>query len=120
MLWQGYVELLLTGHFQRIWSFYFYLDKKSMENLPLFKGRNINYPENIVKARETSMIKVGEIVGLSAPMNITGRPTYLSNEKESLIFVAVDIEGGHDLPLESNSLLEQLYSVIKAVKFWCK
>ena len=36
-----------------------------------------------------------------------------------LIVAASDIEGGHDLPLESNYILEQLHIVIKAVKFWC-
>ena len=49
-------------------------------------------------------------------MNKIGRPTYLNNDKESLIVAASEIEGGHDLPLDSNYLLENLQRVIKAVK----
>ena len=52
-------------------------------------------------------------------MNNIGRPNYLSNDKDSLIVVASDIEGDHVLPLDSNYLLDQLQHVIKAVKFWC-
>ena len=52
-------------------------------------------------------------------MHKIGCPTYLSNDKESLIVSATEIEGGHGLPLDSNSLLDQLQCVIKAVKCWC-
>ena len=47
------------------------------------------------------------------------RPTYLSNDKYSLIVAAANIEGGHGLPLDHNYILDQLQLVIKAVKFWC-
>ena len=57
-----------------------------------------------------------EILGLYAPMNKIGRPTYLSNYKEYLIFSDADIEGGHGLPLDSNYTLEKLHHFIKAVK----
>ena len=59
-----------------------------------------------------------EILGLSAPMNKIGHPTYLSNAKESLIVAAADIEGGHGLTMDSNYLLELLQRVIKTVKCW--
>ena len=52
-------------------------------------------------------------------MNKIGHPTYLSNDKESLIVAAAEIEGGHGLPLDSNSILDQLKHLIKAVKWWC-
>ena len=93
---------------------------KNLWNIsPLFKCSNINYLKNIVDTRETLKVKVREIVGLSAPMNKIGRPTYLSNDMESLIVVAAEIEGGHGLPLESNFILGQLQCVIKAVKLLC-
>ena len=37
-------------------------------------------------------------------MNKIGLPTYLSNDKESLIVADADIEGGHGLTLNSNSI----------------
>ena len=43
--------------------------------------------------------------GLSAPMNEICRPNYLSNDRESLIVAAADIEGGRGIPLDSNYLL---------------
>ena len=52
-------------------------------------------------------------------MNKIGLPNYLSNDKESLIVASDDIEGGHGLHLDSNSILDQLHCVIKAVKFCC-
>ena len=52
-------------------------------------------------------------------MNKIGRPTYLSNEKESLTVVAADIEGAHVLTMDSNYLLYLLQRVIKAVNCWC-
>ena len=52
-------------------------------------------------------------------MNKIGRPTYLSNENESLIVAAADMEGDHVLLVDINFLLEQLQHVIKAIKFWC-
>ena len=52
-------------------------------------------------------------------MNKIGRPTYHSKDKESLIFAAADIEGGHRLPLYSDYILEHFKHVIKTVKFWC-
>ena len=36
-------------------------------------------------------------------MNKTGRPNYLSNDKEDLIVAASDIEVVHGLPLDNNS-----------------
>ena len=86
---------------------------------PLFKFSNINYQKNIVEARETSRIKVREFLGLSAPINKIGLPTYRSNEKEYLIVAAAEIEGGRGLPLESNSIFKQLQRIIKAAKCWC-
>ena len=41
-------------------------------------------------------------------MNKIGRPTYLINEKESLIVADADIEGGIGLPLDSNYILRKL------------
>ena len=52
-------------------------------------------------------------------MNKIVLPTYLSNEKEYLIVAAVDIERVHELPLDSNYLLEKLQRTIKTVKLWC-
>ena len=72
-----------------------------------------------VEAREKYQGKVRYIVGLSATMNKVGRPTYLSNDKESLIVSYHDIEGGSGLPLDINSPSEQLQLVTKAVKFLC-
>ena len=51
-------------------------------------------------------------------MNKVDIPTYLSNNKESLIVATTDIQGGHGPPLDSNSILEQLQRVIKAFKCW--
>ena len=56
--------------------------------------------------RKTSMVNFREIVGLSEPMNKICHPTYLGNDKENLVVVDADIEGGHGLPLESNYILE--------------
>ena len=50
-------------------------------------------------------------------MNKASLPTYLSNDKESLIDSYDEIEGGHGLPLDSNCLLEQFQRVINAVLF---
>ena len=50
-------------------------------------------------------------------MNKIGHPNYLSNDKESLIFTAADIEGGHEPHLGINSIFEQLHRSIKAIKF---
>ena len=52
-------------------------------------------------------------------MNIIGWPVCLSNDKGYLIVAAAEIEGGHVLPLDSNYILEQFKSTIKAVNFWC-
>ena len=52
-------------------------------------------------------------------MNKICLPNYLINDKEYLIVAADEIEGYHGLPLDSNSILELLQRVIKAVKFWC-
>ena len=86
---------------------------------PLFKFSNINDPENRVETRYKSRVEVREIVGLYAPMNKIGRPTYLINDKEYLIVAAAKIEGGHGLPLDSNYILGKLYHIIMAVKCWC-
>ena len=50
-------------------------------------------------------------------MNKIGCPTYLSNEKKSLIASPADIESDNGLPLDSNYFLGQLKNVIKAVNF---
>ena len=52
-------------------------------------------------------------------MNKIDLPTYLSNDKESLIVSAVEIEGGRGIPLDINSLLGQFQRVIKSAKLWC-
>ena len=83
----------------------------------LLKCINVNYLKNRVEARETSRGKVRSIVGLSAPMNKSGFPNYLGNDKEYWIYSYDEIEGGHGLPLDSNYLLEQLQHVINDVLF---
>ena len=85
----------------------FILEKNSTgrSTPPVLKCSNIYDLKNIVEVRETSRVVVREIIGLSAPMNKIGRPTYLSNDKESLIFAAADIKGGHGLPLDGNYIL---------------
>ena len=75
--------------------------------------------EKIVEAIETSRGEVREILGLLATMNKIVQPTYLSNDKESLIVAAYDIECGHGPRLGVNYILEQLQCVIKTVKRWC-
>ena len=52
-------------------------------------------------------------------MNKIGRPTYLSNYKESLMVAAAYIEGGNCLPLDSTYILGHLKHVINSIKFWC-
>ena len=52
-------------------------------------------------------------------MNKLGLPTYLSNDKESLIVADDEIEGDHFLTLEIDSLLDQFQCAIKAIKLWC-
>ena len=52
-------------------------------------------------------------------MNKIVSPTYLSNDKEYLMIAAVEIEGSHGRPMDSNSILGKLQHVIKAVKLWC-
>ena len=47
-------------------------------------------------------------------MNKICYPIYLINSEDPLIFSAVDIEGGHVLPLESYDLSEKLQQVLKA------
>ena len=49
-------------------------------------------------------------------MNKIGLLTYLSNDKESLIVADDYIGGSHGLSVGSNSILENLQHVIKAVK----
>ena len=51
-------------------------------------------------------------------MNKIGCSNYLSNDKESLIVAASDIEGRNCLPLDSNYISDQLKRVIKAVNLW--
>ena len=57
-----------------------------------------------------------EIVGLSPPMNKSGRLTYLSQGKELLIFASANIEGDHGLPFDSHGISEQLQHIVKAVR----
>ena len=64
------------------------------------------------------MEKVRETVGLPAPMNKIVRPTNLSNDKESLLVVSDQIEGGYGLPVDSHYILDQLHSFIKSINFW--
>ena len=52
-------------------------------------------------------------------MNKIVQPTYLSNEKESLIVSSTDIEGVHGIPLGINYILYQLQRDIKAFKLCC-
>ena len=52
-------------------------------------------------------------------MNKIGCPTYYSNDKESLIVVVDDIEGGHGLLLDSNYILYKFQRVTKSVRYWC-
>ena len=85
----------------------------------LLKYTNINDLKKIVEVGETLMVKVRENLGLSEPMNKISRPTYLSNNDDSLIDKEDGIEGGHGLSLDSHALLEQLQNISKAVKFWC-
>ena len=72
----------------------------------LLKCSNINDLEKRVEKIETSMGKVIHIAGLSAYINKIYRPTYLSNCKDYLIVAAVDIEGGHGIPLDSKYMVE--------------
>ena len=48
-------------------------------------------------------------------MNKIFHQTYLSKDKESLIVASTDIEGVHDLPLDSNYIFYQLQCFIRAV-----
>ena len=50
-------------------------------------------------------------------MNKKGRPNYLSNNEESLIVSAYEIEGGHGLPLDSHAISYQLQHVFKTIKW---
>ena len=49
-------------------------------------------------------------------MNKIGFPTELNNGNDYLIVADEEIEGGHDLPMDSNYLLQQLQRVIKSFK----
>ena len=44
----------------------------------------------IFDSGDTSRLNVIEVLGLSAPMNKIGRPTYLSKNVESLIVAAAE------------------------------
>ena len=52
-------------------------------------------------------------------MKKIGHPSYLSNDKGSLIVAAADIEGGHGLPLDSTYILDQFHIFIKVFRFLC-
>ena len=52
-------------------------------------------------------------------MNKIVHTNYLSNENESLIVAAADIEGVHGIPLGSTFILDQLQRDIKAFKLCC-
>ena len=54
---------------------------------------------------------------MSATTNKTDNPTYLSNNDEYLIARAADIEGGHDIHLESHALSDQSQRT-KAARCW--
>ena len=86
---------------------------------PLFKCGNIYDLKKIIEARETSTVEVRKIVWLSAPINKMGRPTYLSNDRGSLVVLDYGIGGGHGLPLVSNYILDKLQHIINAVKLRC-
>ena len=47
-----------------------------------------------------------------------GLLSYLSKYKESLLFASAEVEGGHGISLESNTLSDQLESALKPVEFW--
>ena len=65
---------------------------KTLWNIyPLYKFSNTNDLKNRVEAREVSRGKVRELIGLSSRVNKIGCLTYLSNYKESLIYVAAEI-----------------------------
>ena len=59
---------------------------------------------NRVEAGDKSRGKFREFLLFSEPMNKSGRTTYLSKDKGSLIVASYYIEGAHGLPLEINSL----------------
>ena len=52
-------------------------------------------------------------------MNKIGLLTYLSNDKESLIVAADDIEGGNGLIMDIIYILDLWQIVKKSVKCWC-
>ena len=59
------------------------------------------------------MVKKREFEWFSSNMKRSSKDKYL------LIFSSAEIEGVHGITLVSYDLLEQLQSVIKAVKCWC-
>ena len=48
-----------------------------------------------------------------------GQPTYLSNDKDYFIVAVENIEGGHDLLLDTHTITYQLNCTINLVKLWC-
>ena len=82
---------------------------QSNGKLPLPQLKQVNCTVVLIYA---SRVKVTDILGLSVLKNKTVCPTYLRNYKDYLIVADVEIEGGHDLPLDSNSLLGHLHHVI--------
>ena len=68
--------ILLNFYEQAIFKLYvvpkFNLTKNLHKIYRLFKLSNVNYLKNRVEARDTSMEKVGDNIGLSAPMKKIG------------------------------------------------
>ena len=48
-------------------------------------------------------------------MNKVGHQTYVSNDKETLIVAAAEVEGDHGLLLDSQALSEKFHCVTKSV-----
>ena len=60
-----------------------------------------------------------ETVKLTVQMKKNARPTYLDEDKESLVIASAEIEGGHGLTFYCNSLSEKFQEFSKAVKSRC-
>ena len=52
-------------------------------------------------------------------MNKSGQPTYLNEDKESLVIATANIEGSHGLPFDCHGVAMQFQNVAKAVKSQC-
>ena len=52
-------------------------------------------------------------------MKENGLPTYLNEDKESLLIASGDVEGVHGLPFECHGVANQLQKFVNAVKSLC-